>query len=66
MSIMRHFDRLCTLRDQLESRLELHEARYCFGSEDIDDGTGSELRERITQMTDEISALLHSPRHSGF
>jgi hypothetical protein len=53
-------------RDQLEARLELHEARYCFGSEDVDDGTGLDLRERIMQMTDEISALLHSPRYADF
>jgi hypothetical protein len=64
MSVTRHFDRLCTIRDQLEARLELHEARYCFGSEDIDDGTGTDLRERIMQMTEEISALLHTPRYS--
>jgi hypothetical protein len=64
MSVTRHFDRLCTIRDQLDARLELHEARYCFGSEDIDDGTGTDLRERIMQMTEEISALLHMPRYS--
>lgn len=64
MSIIRHFDRLCTLRDQLEAKLELHEARYCLGSEtDLEDGTGWDLRERITEVTEEISALEHRPRY---
>jgi uncharacterized protein YdcH (DUF465 family) len=64
MSIMRHFDRLCAIRDQLEDRLELHEARDCFGSDDIEDGTRLDLRQRIAQMADEISSLMHNPRYS--
>ncbi len=63
MSVIRYFDRLRTMRDQLEARLELHEARYCLGSEDIDDGTGRELRDRIVEISEEISSLEHKPRY---
>ena len=44
-------------RSELESKLELHIARYCFGEGDVDDGTESELKERIREITDEIAAL---------
>ncbi|MDM9622183.1 MULTISPECIES: hypothetical protein [unclassified Rhizobium] len=63
MSIVRQFDRLCAIRDQLEARLDLHEARFCLGGEDIDDGTERDLRERILEVREEISALEHRPRY---
>ncbi|MGY5780122.1 hypothetical protein [Rhizobium sp. LEGMi135b] len=44
-------------REQLEAKLELHIARYCFGDEEVDDGTEAELRQRIAELSDEIAAL---------
>ncbi len=44
-------------REQLEAKLELHIARYCFGDGDVDDGTEAELRQRIREISDEIAAL---------
>jgi len=44
-------------RTELESKLELHIARYCFGEGEVDDGTEAELRESIREVTDEIAAL---------
>ncbi|MBB4567841.1 hypothetical protein [Rhizobium leucaenae] len=44
-------------RVELESKLELHIARYCFGEGDVDDGTEAELRQRITEISDEIAVL---------
>ncbi len=61
MSIVRHFDRLCAIRDSLEARLELREARYCLGSEDLDDGTTRDLRDRLAEIAEEIHALGHRP-----
>lgn len=58
MSIARHFDRLSTLRDDYERKLLLHEARHSFDDADFEDGTGAELRARIAELTEELSALL--------
>jgi hypothetical protein len=44
-------------RSELESKLELHIARYCFGEGEVDDGTEADLKERIREITDEIAAL---------
>ncbi|MDM9629508.1 hypothetical protein QTL95_26850 [Rhizobium sp. S152] len=66
MSIVRHFDRLCAIRDSLEARLELHEARYCLGDEEIDDGSGRDLRERLAEIAEEIHALAHRPLEFAF
>lgn len=63
MSLIRHFDRLDTLRDKLEERLLLQETRHCFGDEDIDDGTIAELRDRISELTTELSALSYGACH---
>ncbi|MEF0940460.1 hypothetical protein [Rhizobium sp. BR 362] len=49
--------RLYARRTELESRLELHIARYCFGEGEVDDGTEAELRQRITEISDEIADL---------
>lgn len=57
MSLMRYFDRLDTLRDQLEERLLLQESRHCFGDAETDDGTILELKDRISELTTEIAAL---------
>jgi hypothetical protein len=57
MSITRHFDRLTSLRDNLEDRLLLQETRHCFNNDDFDDGTVGELRARITEVSEEISTL---------
>ena len=35
----RYLDRLYAKRAELEAKLELHNARYCFGNEEVDDGT---------------------------
>ncbi|WP_454855841.1 hypothetical protein [Rhizobium binxianense] len=52
-----YLKRLYAKRAELEARLELHEARYCFGEEEVDDGTDSELRQRIAEISMEIAAL---------
>lgn len=52
-----YLKRLYARRAELEARLELHEARYCFGEEEVDDGTDSELRQRIAEISKEIAAL---------
>ncbi|MBX5196023.1 hypothetical protein HJB82_11935 [Rhizobium sp. NZLR10] len=44
-------------RAELEAKLELHDARYCFGEEEVDDGTDSDLRQRLNEISDEIAAL---------
>lgn len=66
MSIMRHFDRLCSLRDQLEAKLLLHEERHCFGDGEMDDGTAWEIRTQIAELSDEIATLLHKPVAAHF
>lgn len=44
-------------REELEAKLELHRARYCFGDGEVDDGTEAELRQRITEISEEIAGL---------
>lgn len=39
----------------------LHEARDCFGDEEIEDGTEADLRQRLSEVTQEIDNLEHSP-----
>jgi hypothetical protein len=53
----RYLDRLYAKRAELEAKLELHDARYCFGDEEVDDGTEADLRARISEISDEIAAL---------
>ncbi|MFT4000743.1 MAG: hypothetical protein QM684_10920 [Rhizobium sp.] len=48
---------LRTQREELEAKLELHIARYCFGDGEVDDGTEAELRQRIAELSDEITEL---------
>ena len=50
-------------RTELESKLELHIARYCFGEGEIDDGTEAELRQRITEISNEIATLESEHSH---
>ncbi|OAP43176.1 hypothetical protein [Sinorhizobium americanum] len=38
MSMLRQFERLNAIRDFLQGRLELYEARDCFGFDDFDTG----------------------------
>jgi hypothetical protein len=52
-----YLKQLRTQREQLEAKLELHIARYCFGEGEVDDGTEAELRQRIAEISDEIAAL---------
>ncbi|MEK1896614.1 MAG: hypothetical protein AAAB20_25625 [Rhizobium sp.] len=56
----RYLHRLYTRRAELEAKLELYEARSCFGDEEIDDGTDQDLRERISEVSAEIESLEHS------
>ena len=56
-----YLKRLYAKRAELEAKLELYDARYCFGEEEIDDGTDNELRQRISEITDEIAALESRP-----
>jgi hypothetical protein len=53
----RYLDRLYAKRAELEAKLELHDARYCFGNEEVDDGTEADLRQRITDVSEEIADL---------
>lgn len=57
MSLIRHFDRLQTLRDQLEAKLDLDDAGFSRMSY----RARCDLRERITEISQEISALERSP-----
>ncbi|MDL2404334.1 hypothetical protein PY650_01405 [Rhizobium calliandrae] len=50
-------------RTELESKLELHIARYCFGEGEVDDGTEADLRERIREVSDEIAATENEHSH---
>jgi hypothetical protein len=52
-----YLDRLYAKRAELEAKLELHNARYCFGDEEVDDGTDADLRQRIDELSEEIAAL---------
>ena len=56
-----YLHRLYAKRAELEAKLELHDARNCFGEEEVEDGTDSDLRERINEISEEIAALEHSP-----
>jgi hypothetical protein len=62
MSVMRYFDRLDSLRERLEERLLLQESRHCFGDGDaeIDDGTIRDLKDRISELSAEISTLRYA------
>jgi hypothetical protein len=53
----RYLDRLYAKRADLEAKLEMHNARYCFGEEEIDDGTELDLQARLEEVSEEISAL---------
>jgi len=53
--------RLYARRAELEAKLELHDARYCFGEEEVDDGTESDLKQRLEEISEEIAALERSP-----
>ncbi|MBB3594219.1 hypothetical protein FHX08_004622 [Rhizobium sp. BK529] len=53
--------RVYARRAELEAKLELHDARYCFGEEEVDDGTKTDLNQRIEEISKEIAALERSP-----
>ena len=53
--------RLYARRAELEAKLELHGARYCFGEEEVDDGTENDLKQRLEEISEEIAALERSP-----
>ncbi|QWW70458.1 hypothetical protein [Rhizobium sp. WYJ-E13] len=53
--------RLYARRAELEAKLELYDARYCFGEEEVDDGTENDLKQRLEEITKEIAALERSP-----
>jgi hypothetical protein len=53
--------RLYARRAELEAKLELHDARYCFGEEEVDDGTENDLKQRLEEISKEIAALERSP-----
>lgn len=56
----RYIDRLYAKRAELEAKLELYDARYCFGEEEVDDGTNVDLRTRIDEISEEIAMLERS------
>ncbi|CAN7479194.1 hypothetical protein LJR251_003193 [Rhizobium rhizogenes] len=53
----KYLKQLYARRAELEAKLELHIARYCFGDGEIEDGTEADLKERIREVSDEIAAL---------
>ncbi|WP_160006314.1 hypothetical protein [Rhizobium sp. 18055] len=55
-----YLHRLYAKRAELEAKLELYDARNCFGDEDINDGTDLDLRSRIDEISFEIETLEHS------
>ena len=55
-----YLHRLYAKRAELEAKLELYEARDCFGDEEIDDGTDQELREKLCEISSEIDTLERS------
>jgi hypothetical protein len=55
-----YLHRLYAKRAELEAKLELYEARDCFGDEEIDDGTDQELREKLSEISSEIDTLERS------
>lgn len=55
-----YLNRLYARRAELEAKLELYDARDCFGDDDVNDGTDRDLRERINETSAEIDALEHS------
>ncbi|WP_183900995.1 hypothetical protein [Rhizobium metallidurans] len=55
-----YLHRLYAKRAELEAKLELYDARDCFGDEDVNDGTDCELRSRIDEISAEIDMLEHS------
>jgi hypothetical protein len=59
MGTLGHFHRLQARRDHLEAQLLLHEERRCFGHEDMEDGTASELRSEICELTSQIYEMRH-------
>jgi hypothetical protein len=54
-----YLHRLYTKRAELEAKLELYDARSCFGDEEVNDGTDVDLRQRINEVSAEIYALEH-------
>ena len=52
--------RLYAKRAELEAKLELYDARDCFGDDDVNDGTDNDLRQRINEISAEIDALEHT------
>jgi hypothetical protein len=56
-----YLHRLYAKRAELEAKLELHLARNCFGEEELDDGTDSDLRNSISEISEEIAELERSP-----
>jgi hypothetical protein len=55
-----YLHRLYAKRAELEAKLELYDARDCFGDDDVNDGTDHDLRLRIDEISAEIDALEHS------
>ena len=56
MSLLGHFDRLQTMRDQLEAKLDLDDA----GFSGMNYRARRDLRQRISEISQEISALERS------
>lgn len=58
--IYSYLQRLYAKRAELEAKLEMYEARGCFGEEEINDGTDGDLRDRLNEISVEIDALEHA------
>ncbi|KQV65236.1 hypothetical protein [Rhizobium sp. Root1220] len=55
-----YLHRLYARRAELEAKLELYDARDCFGDDDVNDGTDRDLRQRINEISAEIDVLEHT------
>lgn len=53
----KYLKQLYARRTELEAKLELYIARYCFGDGEIEDGTEADLKARIREISDEIATL---------
>ena len=60
MSLLRHFHRLSNMRDQLENKLDLDDAGLS-GSIGLDYRARRDLRDRISEITNEMCMLERRP-----
>ncbi|WP_195909441.1 hypothetical protein [Rhizobium tubonense] len=57
MSKLRRFLWLASLRDDLETRLLREEHRWFFNDDHVDDGSESEIRSSLSEVSRQMSSL---------